>query len=177
MIEILTAILVIITLAYAYFTYGMLQASRDTVKAMQRQIQETTRPYVGFDLVPYGPLIEISMKNSGATPAIDIMATVSPPVFGCMRASRLSGTPIAFLAPNRELRELLGNWAEVKSMSDSMRFSVSLSYFDSSRQKYTESYTIDLGGLGEMSYVGRPDIAQELKKIAESISALEKKAH
>lgn len=179
MMETLTAILVVITAAYAYFTYQLLSASRSTVRTMQKQIQETIRPFVSFDLVPRGALIEIHVKNSGATPALKVTATVTPTVFSTIRSdkrtSRLSGNTIAFLAPGRELREFLGSWAEVKEMSEAMSFGVRLSYFDSSGNEYSDSYDIDLGGLDAMPYVGRPDIAEELKKIAESLKVIEKK--
>ena len=179
MIEILTAILVAITAAYAYFTYKMLLVSRSSVKMMQQQLQETVRPYVSFDLIPCGALIEIHLKNSGATPALKVLATVTPTVFATIRStrrkSRLSGNPIAFLAPGRELREFLGSWAEVKEMSETMKFEVNLNYSDSSDNEYFDVYHIDLGGLDEMPYLGRPDIAEELKKIAASLKIIEKK--
>jgi hypothetical protein len=78
MADFLTFLLVILTGVYAYLTYLILDANRKAVAAMREQIRASTRPYVHLDLVPDGPLIEVRLRNTGITGAVDVIIGTTP---------------------------------------------------------------------------------------------------
>lgn len=178
MIELLTSLLVIITGVYAYLTFRLVEGSRASVAAMKAQIEATTRPYVHFDLEPYGNLVEASLRNTGLTAARRVTVTIAPPlkvaVAGEIRPFRLGEVPLALLAPNRELREYVGRREHVRSLSDDLRFSVSIRYENAAGHIYDEAFSVDLSGLFEMAYVARPTTAKELQKIAETLKEIQR---
>ncbi len=176
MIEVLTSLLVIITGIYAYLTYRILQANCDSVAAMKAQIEAATRPYVHFDLVLQGPLVEASLRNAGVTAALDVTITTTPPlrvaIRGETRPSRLTAASLALLAPGRELREFIGRIGDVRSLTNSLSFATWVSYRDAGGRTYREEFPVDLTGLFEMPYIDRPQVGKELRNIADTLKEI-----
>lgn len=72
-IEILTAILVIITAIYAYLTFRMTKASEENVKAILEQSESISRPYIIVEpFVSQGVIISLRVKNAGKTSAKNV---------------------------------------------------------------------------------------------------------
>lgn len=71
MIEILTAILVVITGIYAWFTFRILKANEKVVEQMRSQQEAMYRPYISVSPVVYpeNPIVILKIKNSGLTAA------------------------------------------------------------------------------------------------------------
>ena len=178
MIELLTFCLVIITGIYAYLTYRLVETSRASVAAMRAQLDATSRPYVHFDLELHGNLVEASLRNTGLTAARQVTINIVPPlkvaVAGEIRPFRLADVPLALLGPSRELREYVGRREHVRSLSEDLKFSVSIRYQDAGGHIYDEAFSIDLSGLFEMAYIARPTTAKELQKIADTLKEIQR---
>src|SRR4030043_491473 len=71
MIDTLTAILVIITGLYAWFTFKILKANETLVEQMRNQQEATYRPYIFISpiLFPENSIVFLKIKNSGLTAA------------------------------------------------------------------------------------------------------------
>ena len=78
MIEILTALLVIITAFYAWATFHILKANKAVVTLMSEQSEALTRPYVTASvfLLPDSPIFTLRIANTGRTPAINLKLTL-----------------------------------------------------------------------------------------------------
>lgn len=176
--DILTLVLVIITGIYAIFTFFILKANQAAVHAIQTQVKAATRPYVHFDIVPESRLLEASLRNAGVTAALDVCVVTNPPlrteVRGESKPSRLTGNAIAMIAPGREFREYMGSWDQFNSKTESLSLSVSITYKDSVGNNYKDELRIDLTSLGEMPFLGRPNVPHELKNIAENLGSIHK---
>ncbi|MDP1589759.1 MAG: hypothetical protein Q8M07_18545 [Prosthecobacter sp.] len=173
-----TVILTVVTTAYCIITFLILKANQRSVDAMHKQVEASTRPYVVFDLVPEGPIFEVVLRNTGQTAAINLSIAVTPRLVSRVRdhdrVCTLTDKPITFFAPGREIREFIGNWQEVRQLSPSLEFSVHLQYWDVSNKSFTETFKINLWGQDERVYIGRPDPAEELKKISDHMEGIKK---
>ena len=178
MIEFLTSLLVIITGVYAFLTFRILQANRNSVAAMNAQIDAATRPYVHFDLELRGPLVEASLRNTGITAGRDITVTTTPPLRVTIqnesRPSRLTSGSLALLSPGRELREFIGRIEHVRPLSESLAFTASVAYTDMSGRRYTDEFAVDLRGLFEMPHIDNPETGRELRKIGETLKEIQR---
>ena len=175
---ILTTLYVILTGVYAYLTYRIMAANHAAVNAMRDQIVASVRPYVYFDLVLDGPLVEGILKNTGVTAAYDVFVSLTPAIAAHLRetakAPCLIGKIISFFAPERRVREFLGSFAELKETNASLIFTGEITYFDAEKRKYSESFQINLNTMQDMLYVGRTTVERELEKMNNSLSDLVK---
>ena len=176
MIEVLTGLLVVLTGLYAYLTHRIAQANQSAVATMREQITASVRPYVYFDLVPHGVLVEARLRNNGVTAAHNVSITTEPQLRTVIRATsepaKLTHHPTALLAPGRELFEFIGSWRELEESSNSLSFKGALSYSDSSGRTYKEEFRVDLSVRGGMAYIGRPDSDEQLKAIADTLTEI-----
>lgn len=71
MIELLTAILVIITGFYAWVTFKMLKANENVLIEMKKQRDDLFRPYIDISIAmfPDNPIFYLKVVNSGKTAA------------------------------------------------------------------------------------------------------------
>lgn len=172
----LTALLVILTGVYAFLTYQIMLANHGAVNAMHDQIIASVRPYVYFDLVSDGPIVEGVLKNTGVTAAYDVAIFLNPPIKvdlgGAAKDPCLIGKTISFFAPARQVREFFGSYAELKAANASLSYSGEVAYFDAERRKYSEKFQINLNSMQEMPYVGRTTIEDELSKLNDRLSDL-----
>lgn len=83
MIEILTALLVIITGLYALFTFRILRANEKVVGKMRDQQEAMYRPYVSISPVVYpeNPIAFLKIKNSGLTAANNLRLNLDKDFF------------------------------------------------------------------------------------------------
>jgi hypothetical protein len=177
MIEFLTSLLVVITSVYAFLTFRILQANRDSVTAMRAQIDAATRPYVHFDLMLRGPLVEASVRNTGVTAGRNVRVTTAPPlrvaIHNETRPSHLTTACLALLAPGRELREFIGRIEHVRSLTESLSFTACVDYADMSGRHYHDEFAVDLRGLFEMPHIDKPETGRELRTIGETLKEIQ----
>lgn len=83
MIELLTALLVLITAFYAWATYRILKANEHVVEAMREQAEATFRPYVivTVRLEPDNPIFYLRVANIGRTAAANLRLTIDRSFF------------------------------------------------------------------------------------------------
>ena len=167
LLVIATFLLVFVTAAYAWSTYL-------AVDTMRAQIVASARPYVCLDFVPEGPCIEAVLRNTGSSAAHDVTVSLTPRVNiklrGAPQGSSLMTQSVSLMPPRKEFREFLGNFAELEADNASLRWTGEVAYFDSSRHKFTETFTIDVRSRKDMAYIGRTTIEEELEKLNENIS-------
>jgi len=133
-----TIVLAVLTAAYVIFTYQILKATRP-------------QPHV-FASLPRGEDIEVylSIKNIGNRPAYDVKVTFSPDLDLLAPTNQFKGAagPLLnqpFMPPESEVRNFVSSTLTVLSLPEKdKRFKVDLTYFDSKRRSYSDSYYIDL---------------------------------
>jgi len=83
MIEILTAILVIITGIYVFFTFRILKANETIVEKMHEQQEAVYRPYISISPViyPENPVAFLKIKNTGLTAANNLRLNLDKDFF------------------------------------------------------------------------------------------------
>jgi hypothetical protein len=82
-IELLTAVLVVITAIYAWATYRILRANEKVVEAMQEQAIAVSRPYVVVApmLEVDNPIFYLRVSNTGKTAAQNLRLTMDKSFF------------------------------------------------------------------------------------------------
>jgi hypothetical protein len=72
--ELLTGILVVVTVIYAWSTYRIQKANEAVVVLMHRQAEETSRPYVSISIfmLPHNPIFYLRISNLGRSAATDL---------------------------------------------------------------------------------------------------------
>gem|GEM_PF-5987678 len=173
----LTGASVILTAIYAWLTWRILVANQSAVTVMRRQVEASTRPYVDFDLVPTGNHIEAVLRNAGVSAAIDLRVFCRPPLMSGSpterRKCRIVESVIQHFSPGREFREFIGSYKDVKDMTQTESFEVTIDYGDSSGKRYHDEFTVDLAVTSGMLYLNRPDLPKEIQNIAKSLSTIE----
>lgn len=88
MIEVLTAILILVTIIYAWSTLRIQKANESVVKLMGQQLELALRPYItiGYHQFPGNQMIFIRIRNTGKSAASDILFTLDQPVFQLIRS-------------------------------------------------------------------------------------------
>ncbi|MDP1953599.1 MAG: hypothetical protein Q8K71_03900 [Polaromonas sp.] len=82
-VEILTAILVLVTAIYSYLTYRMAQASEASVRAVRDQSEAMLRPYLDVVVYvrPHTTLLYLRISNSGRTAAENVRLSIDKDFF------------------------------------------------------------------------------------------------
>jgi hypothetical protein len=111
--DVLTGLLVVITGMYAALTYGIMAATRRSVRAMEQQTEALSRPYVSIlpFVLPGNAIIFLRITNRGKTAAERLRLTLDRPFhqFGEADAPKNLATYAAFseeitsFAPGAEL--------------------------------------------------------------------------
>ncbi len=182
MIEILTALLVVITGIYAWFTFRILKANERIVDRMHEQQEAMYRPYISISPVVYpeNPIAFLKITNSGLTAANNLRLTLDKDFFqfGDKKEERNLKSHSAFrdkissLVPGAELYFYLAQSFVIfgkKSGEDLTPpvFSITAEY-EYSEKKVSEKTVIDL-----CPYLGAANphdpLVRQLKDIKEVI--------
>jgi hypothetical protein len=125
--------------------------------------------------------------NLGQTAAIDVIIEISPKlqyVFGgegqVPRDERTKVIPfiergIPMLAPNREMKALVGFSRRVHQAYPEMRFEGAISYCGRDGQSYREPFVIDAAAMEALAYrqvKDVEDVAKQLEEISRTLSHL-----
>lgn len=174
--EILTALILLATVAYAYTTFRILRANEKAVFHMKQQTAAMSRPYVSVDVITHGPLISLFARNDGKTSAHSVTMTVSPPLLSHIRdsaqPSRIVEAGVAFMPPGKEIEEFLGGWHEIETENPTLKYTGSIKYSDADGTKYEEPFTIDLMLRKGLSYISHDTVEKELKNIVSGLKSI-----
>jgi hypothetical protein len=79
----LTAVLVLITLVYAWSTYRIQLANENLVRISHEQLAQANRPYIvaSIDLLPHNPIFYLHVRNTGRTAAQDLRLAIDHDFF------------------------------------------------------------------------------------------------
>lgn len=113
MIEILTAVLVIITGFYAWATFRILRANEKVVSVMEKQAVAMGRPYVTVTpfVLPGTPLISLKIANTGQSAAKNLRLVMDRDFYKF--AEKQEGKNIATFKAFQEPIEMLAPEAEL----------------------------------------------------------------
>jgi hypothetical protein len=158
MIELLTAILVIITGFYAWVTFKMLKANENVLLEMQTQREDLIRPYVdiSISMFPDNPIFYLKIINSGKTAASNLKLTLDRDFFKVgeqkesnnLRNFNVFNNSINSFSPNTEILLMLAQGFKVFADDANeailpKRFSITASY-QYGNSSVTEETNIDL---------------------------------
>jgi len=161
-IAVLTLALVLVTIVYAIASVKLvkqMKESNDLVREsndLSRQAiiqslgfeKQRNRPYVIFDLVAKNRCFYATVKNIGKHPAYDVKINMEPEILRDIKKyEKISFTQheIPFLAPDREIEDLVDTTPDFLKKYPEAIFSVNLSYKDSRGELYKETSNISAG--------------------------------
>src|SRR5688572_29119458 len=125
--------------------------SRETLKA------DLPRPEVIVDFIFDNGLFFISIENIGDRPALKVVTTFEPKIFGLQGSREISSLPlfqlIEFLAPRKAIKTLLDSSAAYFARNEPTRISANIAYSDSSQTRYTTTIHHDLEIYKDIAYI------------------------
>lgn len=191
MIEVLTAVLVLVTGWYAWLTMRILKANERAVQATLDQNMALTRPYVVVALsVSNHAVYKLIVRNTGRTAANDLRLSIDESFYEHGKEGRnladahLFSQGIASLAPGAEIHYLLAHGSQLfRSESDPadkgmpLQFTVTATYSFADRT-VEEAIPVDLeqyrGTVLQATQTEKE--LEKLRKATESLLAEYKKA-
>ncbi len=132
-----TVLLALLTGAYVFFTYKILDSTRP-------------QPHVFVSLPSEQMDIFLSLKNIGNRPAYDVQITVDPSldVIAPSEAFKGASSPMlrqTFLPPGTEIRNFVSSSVQVLSEKGvTTKFKIDIKYRDVNFRRYSDSYEIDV---------------------------------
>jgi hypothetical protein len=126
------------------------------------------------------------VRNIGATSAHNVLITTSPVLRGRLgigtepRQPTVVGTTIAFMPPKHEVKDLLAYapFLFEDNADEQLRFSVHLTYTDSSGELYEENYAIDLAALKgtliseDISQMNLIKVGEQMERAARALDTI-----
>ena len=181
--EVLTAILVVVTAIYAYLTYKMSRMSERSVQVMKEQTEAMSRPYLVFQPVvrPHTPWLYLKIYNNGNTSALDIKLEVDKDFFQFdekdknLKSLSVFKKNIDSFSPNQEMYFALGEGWKIfgdsnNPMPEQFTITASYSFMD---KIVNEKSHIDLRPFSHSEGERNP-IVEELEKIRKTQEKLAK---
>jgi hypothetical protein len=173
-----SAMTVVVTTVYAFYTYKILIANQKLVSATERQICAQTRPYISIRAItrPASPIFQLSISNVGHSMARKVRLSLSRDIyqFGQNQAGKhlnvqpLFNSEYEAFPPGVELVIDLGRSWDVVDSDDPAnlcpaKFSVTARY-SSDERSYEERTEIDLE-MYRATTVGDYGMLHEAKEI------------
>lgn len=179
----LTAGLLLAAVVAALYAKAQWKANREQVRDARRAQLEASRPYLIVSAASNPAarkLFDLSIKNIGARPALDITLSFDPapsvatPIPGYeIEKLRMLNEPIAMIAPDQDMRAFWDDHAERNGRKDlPQSHHVSLTYSDSSGNTYNEESVIDLAAMAGATFVDSKsihDIGKTLDKMSNTL--------
>ncbi|MGX4181778.1 hypothetical protein [Escherichia coli] len=172
--EILTAILVIITGIYAFLTYKMSRISERTAQIMNEQTEAMSRPYIIIQPMvrPHSQFLYLKIYNSGKTPALNVELELDKDFYQFdeptknLKETSIFTSTIDSLAPNQELFFALGQgWVIFGESKNPLpqQFTITATYSYMNKE-VVEKNNIDLSPFMQSEGEKNP-IVEELERI------------
>ncbi len=172
--EILTAILVIITGIYAFLTYKMSRISERTAQIMNEQTEAMSRPYIIIQPMvrPHSQFLYLKIYNSGKTPALNVKLELDKDFYQFdeptknLKETSIFTSTIDSLAPNQELFFALGQgWVIFGESKNPLpqQFTITATYSYMNKE-VVEKNNIDLSTFMQSEGEKNP-IDEELERI------------
>jgi hypothetical protein len=195
LIEILTAVLVLITTFYAYFTFRMMKASekaviasRDSIDTINKQIEATLRPYINFELKRYpNNLIYMHIKNSGKISAQKLSLTLDKDFHPLgnrgkknLKESFLFKNEVASFAPETEITVGMLDIGEIGTLENvsPAKFKITAKYtWICRKEPIIEETEIDLNSFVGSGLIPKPDLLYKVTEISKDISGIKETLH
>jgi hypothetical protein len=184
LVQILTAMSVIITAIYAWLTYQILKANRATVQAMEAQSMALTRPYIAVSAgAERGSILFLlTIANTGSTSAERVSLTMDRPFHQFGDSDKNIANMNAFVGvipsfpPRFELNFHLGTSIQIYGGERAnapmpQTFTVTATYHSSSGHEFVEATTVDLRALYGTAVVKDRGV-DELKEITVAVKSL-----
>lgn len=168
---ILTAVYAIATIVLVIVAQRQASLTQQSLDFASKAKKAKYRPYLVFDIVYEKVVAYARLRNSGASPAIDVRITVAPRLKWKDKEDGIGFVEkgVSFLAPNRELSQPFGWTGEFFEQYPELKFSGTISYKDSEGHAYSESFSIDLGYLKGTPYIGEIDVGREIEGIKKAL--------
>jgi hypothetical protein len=185
MIEILTALLVIITAFYAWATFRILRVNEAVVQVMKDQLEVQSRPYVypSLFVVPGTNIFCLRVRNTGKTAANNLRLSVDKDFFlfgekmegQNLRNMNAFSKPIASFPPDAEIEFWLAQCPNIFAEHADQTvmphvFSIQADYTFSGRT-VSENITLDFEPYLNAD-IPRDSVASELEKIRKTLEKL-----
>jgi hypothetical protein len=189
--EFLTAILVLITAFYAYFTFRMMKATEKAViatnastNAINRQIEASLRPYIDFELKRYpNNLIYMHIRNSGRIAATNLSLKLDRDFFPLghhgkknLKEAFIFSNEVASLSPGTEITVGMLEIGEIGKLEDvsPTRFKIVAKYtWAGHNTPVVEDNEIDLSVFSGSGLIPKPDLLYEIAAATNNLSNLE----
>jgi hypothetical protein len=173
---VLTFVYVMATIILVAAGLWQTHLTRLALKKSDESESRRYRPYVIFDMYSENVAVYASIKNIGASPALNVNLQVSPELqrdlAGEDQICPLQGNSVSFLAPKREIRDICGFGQVFNEKYPKQIFTGRVAYQDSDGNEYSEEFHIDLRAQRLTTYVAKKEPARELEKIAESLKTI-----
>lgn len=188
MIEILTALLVLITGFYAWVTHRILKANEAAVEVVREQSEAISRPYVyaTLNLLSDSPIYVLTIKNHGKTAAENLRIRIDRDfyLFQGQKDAKNIRDLFAFrkiiksFPPDAELNFWLGTTLDIhgknkKILNDVEGFEISMTY-ECSGRTIKECTFLDFRPFLSSS-LPRHHVAKELQNIGKILKTISEK--
>lgn len=154
------------------------------VAEAQRLRQEQSRPHVVVDLVPSTAtrLIELWVRNIGATSAYNVKITTDPPLESswdrrgegyALGDTVLMREGIETLPPGRDVHALFDNYVDRDNTDLPMRYDATVAYTNDAGKTWQDRYVLDLEVFKGLTFVLRKDehdTAKALERVAATLN-------
>lgn len=164
--ELSNFLIVLLTYFYVVLTGIM-------VRQMIENQKLERRPYIIADLDFIEHIVWFTLKNIGRSPASNLKVRIEPELKTINKKSIseiLFNKPIMFFPPNKEFRSFINTSIEMLKDENPQEFKIYLDYQDvEGKEKFSESYLINIENQKHRSFVGTKDI-EDIYKILEKIN-------
>jgi len=192
-IVVLTALLVIVTTIYVYFTFRMMKASeksvnatRESIEIMHKQMDALLRPYIDFELRRYpNNLIYMHIKNSGKINAENLSLSIDKDFHPLgnhgkdnLKESVLFKKGVTSFTPGTEITVGMLDIGEIGKLENvsPAKFRITAIYnWTGRKEPIIEENDIDLTVFIGSGLIPKPDFLFEIAEIKETIKKIEQK--
>lgn len=182
--SLLTAGLLVVAVAAAWYAKGQWVATRESVEDARRASREATRPYVIVTIEPTATsrtFFDLCVRNIGQRPALDVCIRLDPPP---VRADETEGLeiakvrmltePVAMIAPGQEMRAFYDSHRERANAENLPTVHrVFLEYVVSSGHQFAEESVLDLDAMRGAMYTEEKTVHHVAKRLEEITKGLE----
>lgn len=174
----LTTVYVVATILLVLHSNRANRIAEKNLDSLWKLERERTRPHVVIRFEFSMPLVSVVVSNIGQTTARDIRFDMADKP--TIAIPEKKGAPIPFLnstiaslAPQEELRTVVGTWADIRNVWATLSYSGTIFYKTSDGQEYEAPFAVNLAdqeGLLYTSKKGLNEIAEAIERVGLSPS-------